>query len=458
MFCKTCRNRLDAHVKFCIKCGAPVNTSVPPALRARPTRRGRSTYRAILLLGIAAAMVLVAAAALIVWSGAYHGPVADLGGSWVGTPSAAESEPPTAQLILKSFCTFGRASSRVHARARTQVCTSPVEIQLNPTSAWAGRISGTMQLAFYSGTAVAPINVSERLTGFSLGDRLFIIGKAVDAALGDGMLVDVNVDGATDGNLITGTFKETIVPKRGAHYNFKSPIILSRAKLASSRVPTATHNQSGPKRATRKSVILPRHIVPTKMARRRELFPSSRTYPPAKSTLPAITVHVKPVAMLPAQNANVRKTNHVTQMSNPHRSSRGAIAPQRATASAPCGVVDFEVTGSATYNASTDYYERNNVVAIVHYANGTTQSVPLDWPWRYKSERDDPFSPLSHVPMLFQFPPRSQRTSEPPAVQYLMAHTSASGMTTLNEHCPKLQTQGQGSSPNQPTATSGPNG
>ena len=105
---------------------------------------------------------------------------------------------------------------------------------------------------------------------------------------------------------------------------------------------------------------------------------------------------------------------------------------------APCGAVDFSSRGPATYNAQSGFYERTNVTAIVHYADGSSESVPLDWTWRFKSEDLDPFNPSSDAPMFFQFPPVAQRASEPPAVQYIMKNSKSYGGTKLNADCPNI--------------------
>jgi hypothetical protein len=99
--------------------------------------------------------------------------------------------------------------------------------------------------------------------------------------------------------------------------------------------------------------------------------------------------------------------------------------------SAPCGAVDFSASGPAQLNPSTGYYERNNVVAIVHLADGTEQRVALDWTWRYRNEADDPFNPGSSAPMYFQFPPKNLRPGEPETVQYIMRYSAPNGTSIL---------------------------
>lgn len=104
---------------------------------------------------------------------------------------------------------------------------------------------------------------------------------------------------------------------------------------------------------------------------------------------------------------------------------------------APCGAVDFTASGEPTYNPDTGMYERSNVKAIVHYQDGSSQTIDLDWTWHFRSRLDDPWV-NSRAPMLFQFPPASQRASEPDAVQYIMQYSRASGTTKLKEDCPNI--------------------
>ncbi len=104
---------------------------------------------------------------------------------------------------------------------------------------------------------------------------------------------------------------------------------------------------------------------------------------------------------------------------------------------APCGAVDFMSQGEAIYDDGTRTYDRNNVKAIVHYADGSSQTVDLDWTWHFKSEMQDPFRNAA-APMLFQFPPPSQRASEPDPVQYIMRYSRETGTTRLQDDCPNI--------------------
>ncbi len=104
---------------------------------------------------------------------------------------------------------------------------------------------------------------------------------------------------------------------------------------------------------------------------------------------------------------------------------------------APCGAVDFIAHGDAKFNPDTGFYERSNIDAIVHFEDGSSQTVPLDWTWRFKTEDLDPFH-NSDAPTFFQFPPAAQRASEPALVQYIMQHSSSRGSTTLRSDCPNI--------------------
>lgn len=103
----------------------------------------------------------------------------------------------------------------------------------------------------------------------------------------------------------------------------------------------------------------------------------------------------------------------------------------------PCGEVSFSVNGAVRYDRATQFYIYDNVSVLLRFPDGSHQSVPLDYPWRYKDEAGDPFAhdEAGGPPTLFEFPPPALRAGEPPVVQYVMAHTSPEGFTLL-ESCP----------------------
>lgn len=105
-------------------------------------------------------------------------------------------------------------------------------------------------------------------------------------------------------------------------------------------------------------------------------------------------------------------------------------------ATEPCGEVWFEPNAQPTIDASTGRVWEH-MSAIVHYPDATTQTVDLDYEWYFPSQSQDPFLPQNkNLPdPPFQFPPLSQRASEPPVVQYIIAHSTPDGHTLLRD-CP----------------------
>jgi hypothetical protein len=101
----------------------------------------------------------------------------------------------------------------------------------------------------------------------------------------------------------------------------------------------------------------------------------------------------------------------------------------------PCGEVDFSPNGTPTTDRSGRIWEY--VALIVHFPDGSEQSVDLDYPFFYNSEAEDPFiKGHDNIPATFQFPPSNQAPNEPPLVQYVIQHTSGDGYTLLHD-CPK---------------------
>lgn len=102
----------------------------------------------------------------------------------------------------------------------------------------------------------------------------------------------------------------------------------------------------------------------------------------------------------------------------------------------PCGYVDFEPIQEARVDQPTGRVWEY-VSIVVHFPDGTVQSLPLDYAFYYPSEAQDPFiRGHNNIPATFQFPPTNQRANEPPLVQYVIDHTTSDGYTLLKE-CPK---------------------
>jgi len=94
----------------------------------------------------------------------------------------------------------------------------------------------------------------------------------------------------------------------------------------------------------------------------------------------------------------------------------------------PCGYVDFVPYDVPTIDSSGRRYE--HISLVVHFPDGSSQSIDLDYPFTYPSSTVDPFVPSNkNLPALFQFPPAGSSVS--PLVQYVMDHTTADGYTKL---------------------------
>lgn len=158
---------------------------------------------------------------------------------------------------------------------------------------------------------------------------------------------------------------------------------------------------------------------------------------------PPKIVHAKPIwdiaVATPGQGAGAGAGEGAGNLGNgTNGTGAGESGSGAGGGGAPCGAVDFVAKGEAQFNAASGFYERDNIVAVLHYADGTSDSVPLDWAWRFKSEDLDPFNTRADAPMFFQFPPLSQRASEPPQVQWIMKNTTSFGGTKLNDQCANI--------------------
>ncbi|HUN30174.1 MAG TPA: hypothetical protein VMV65_10250 [Alphaproteobacteria bacterium] len=158
----------------------------------------------------------------------------------------------------------------------------------------------------------------------------------------------------------------------------------------------------------------------------------------AKRPTPPKAVEATPDAPVPTggQGAGEQNGSAAGSLSDVNGNGSGTATAGNGSGAGICGAVDFESTGLAKYDPQSGDYERSNIIATVYYADGSSQRIPLDWTWNYKSESVDPFA--SSAPMLFQFPPVQQRASEPAPIQYIIAHTTADGRTKLNDRCPNI--------------------
>jgi hypothetical protein len=109
-----------------------------------------------------------------------------------------------------------------------------------------------------------------------------------------------------------------------------------------------------------------------------------------------------------------------------------------ATGSEPCGFVEFsDPHGSAFDPRTRGFYV--DIRMRVQFADGTSQSLVLDYPWYYASESANPWSDENlrdpNFPTRFQPPPQSKLANEPELVRYVMDHSTAEGLALLRD-CP----------------------
>ena len=154
---------------------------------------------------------------------------------------------------------------------------------------------------------------------------------------------------------------------------------------------------------------------------------------PAASRPKVVTkYHSKPIAAVPVggQGAGAGRKGTAGSLGN---GGNGTGAGNEGNGSGGvCGAVDFSSSSDPSYDGNAKLYFHDSVEMIVHYGDGHAETIALDYPWHYRTLASDPFVHSDAI-MLFQFPPKAIRASEPALVQYVMAHTDAMGTTTLND-------------------------
>jgi hypothetical protein len=105
----------------------------------------------------------------------------------------------------------------------------------------------------------------------------------------------------------------------------------------------------------------------------------------------------------------------------------------------PCGFVEFSDPHGSHYDSATRGFWVD-IRMSVHFADGSSQSTILDYPWYYASEAENPWSDRNlrdpNFPTRFQAPPMDKVADEPQLVRYVMQHSTFDGATLLND-CPQ---------------------
>ena len=98
----------------------------------------------------------------------------------------------------------------------------------------------------------------------------------------------------------------------------------------------------------------------------------------------------------------------------------------------PCGFVEFSDPHGSRFDRRTGGFYVD-IRMSVHFADGSRQSLILDYPWYYASENANPWSAHnvrdSNFPTRFQPPPSEKRAAEPQLLQYVAQHSTSDGMT-----------------------------
>jgi hypothetical protein len=113
----------------------------------------------------------------------------------------------------------------------------------------------------------------------------------------------------------------------------------------------------------------------------------------------------------------------------------GEAAP---SGNAPCGFVTFSDPHGSQYDSRTRGFWVD-IRMSVRFADGSLQSLILDYPWYYPSEATNPWSDQNlkdpNFPTRFQPPPPEKSAAEPQLVKYVIAHSTPEGLTLLRD-CP----------------------
>lgn len=167
---------------------------------------------------------------------------------------------------------------------------------------------------------------------------------------------------------------------------------------------------------------------------------AARPKPPAFS-------NAKPVAVVPvgAQGAGAGTRSGAGSLGTGSQTGTGAgnsgNGSGAATGNQPCGFVDFSDPHGSRFDPNTHGFWVDIRISV-HFPDGRSDSLMLDYPWYYANEASNPWSDqnLSNpdFPTTFQMPPSDQRSGEPPLVQYVIAHTGPDGYTLLKD-CPAPQ-------------------
>jgi hypothetical protein len=156
--------------------------------------------------------------------------------------------------------------------------------------------------------------------------------------------------------------------------------------------------------------------------------------PPAR-----LAADAKPVWDVPSGRAASGASLAETGAAAGTGTGSGTSGSGAASGDEPCGFVVFSDPHGSHYDPRTRGFWVD-IRMSVHFADGSSQSMILDYPWYYASEAANPWSDQNlrdpNFPMRFQAPPPEKAAAEPELVRYVIDHSTAEGMTLLKD-CPQ---------------------
>jgi hypothetical protein len=215
--------------------------------------------------------------------------------------------------------------------------------------------------------------------------------------------------------------------------------VVSRAQIARVAIRPAPTARPRTQRAAVKTNVM--HLVPHRhvrtIGRAMEGRAGGRTGRPARRVALAAQYGSKPVWDVPGSGSGTAQLATAANGSGNGQGSQGN-GNDAASATEPCGFVTFSDPHGSQYDARTRGFNVD-IRMSVHFADGSSQSLILDYPWYYASEAVNPWSAQnlreSDFPTRFQPPPPGKIDEEPALVRYVADHSTADGMTLLKD-CP----------------------
>lgn len=232
-----------------------------------------------------------------------------------------------------------------------------------------------------------------------------------------------------------------LIPATAAHAPAAPEIVAHARVLRISARPLPT---PAPRRrpAIRFAALLPPmpRPVPTRASAARGTQ-HTRVAPGAAAPKPPAFSHAKPIwdVVASGNGAGAGGSRTGSAAGAGGASGAGASGNGAAAGNEPCGYVDFSDPHGSHYDPQTRGFWVD-IRMSVHFADGSAQSMILDYPWYYPSESDNPWSRANlrdpNFLPRFQPPPAGKATGEPPLVQYVIAHSTPDGLTLLKD-CPQ---------------------